>query len=213
MKISAIIRYRNEEEWIGHAIQSFIDFFPKGEIVLVENNSTDTSKDVIRLFDRFDIKHLSISDYTPGRALNLGVENAKYDTILIQSAHTVIKSIDYKSLENNIDRHVAVFGNQIPIYMGKRITKRYVWSHFKEDAQIENFFSNAENRYFLHNAFCFYQKDILLKNKFDEKLHGKEDRYWAHDIVQKGYSYLYDSINLSSYHYYTKNGATWKGIG
>lgn len=213
MKVSAIIRYRNEEEWIGHAIQSFIDFFPDGEIIVIDNNSTDASSDIIKLFDRHDIKKLDIKDYTPGRSLNLGAEHAKYDTILVQSAHTVIKKIDYENLEKNITKHAAVFGNQTPIYLGKRITKRYIWSHFKDNVQIENFFSESENRQFLHNAFCFYQKDVLLKNKFDEKLHGKEDRYWAAEIVKKGYTYLYDSVNLSSYHYYTKNGATWKGLG
>ena len=41
---------------------------------------------------------------------------------------------------------------------------------------------------------------------------GKEDRYWAIDMVDKGYKYLYDP-SLSVNHYYTKNGATWKGIG
>ena len=41
----------------------------------------------------------------------------------------------------------AVFGNQIPVYLGKRITKRYVWSHFKESTQIKNLFSDIENRF------------------------------------------------------------------
>ena len=213
MKVSSVIRYRNEEEWIGHAIQSFIDHFPQGEIIAINNNSTDSSTDIIRLFDRFDIKKLDVKDYTPGFVLNLGVQESKNDIVLIQSAHTVITKIDYNNLQKNIERYAAVFGNQTPIYLGKRITKRYVWSHFKENVQIENLFSESENRYFLHNAFCFYQRNFLLNNKFDEKLHGKEDRYWAADIVKRGNKYLYDSVNLASNHYYTKNGATWKGLG
>lgn len=213
MKVSAIIRYKNEEEWIGHAIQSFIDFFPDGEIIAVQNNSTDNSSEIIKLFDRYDIKKVNIGNYTPGRSLNFGVRHAKNDVILVQSAHTVLKKIELENLKSNLEKHVAVFGNQIPIYLGKRITKRYIWSHFKDNVQEENLFSTSENRYFLHNAFCFYRKEILLQNNFDEKLHGKEDRYWAADIIKKGYTYLYDSINLCSHHYYTKNGATWKGIG
>ena len=57
-----------------------------------------------------------------------------------------------------------------------------------------------------------YSRQFLLDNPFDELLSGKEDRYWAEDVVKKGYKYYYDS-NLVVNHYYTKNGATWKGIG
>ena len=213
MKVSAIIRCKNEEEWIGHAIQSFIDFFPHSEIIIINNNSTDASIDIVKLFDRYDITIVNIDDYTPGKAINVGVSLAKYENILIQSAHTVIKKINLKQVKLSLNKYAAVFGNQIPIYKGKRITKRYIWSHFKDNHLEENMFSNIEDRLFLHNAFCFYNKRDLLRNKFDERLHGKEDRYWAISAVEKGSKFLYDSVNLESYHYYTTNGATWKGLG
>ena len=213
MKLSAIIRCKNEEEWIGHAIQSFIDFFPDSEIIIINNNSTDMSIDIVRLFDRYDITIVNVDDYTPGKAINTGVALAKYEFILIQSAHTVIKKINVEQIKDSLKKYPAVFGNQIPVYRGKKITKRYIWSHFKNNCQEENMFSKIEDRFFLHNAFCFYQKNELLKNKFDETLHGKEDRYWAINAVKRGSKFLYDSVNLESYHYYTTNGATWKGLG
>ena len=111
-----------------------------------------------------------------------------------------------------LDGHVAVFGNQTPIYKGKKITKRYIWSHFTEDI-LENLYSKIEDRHFLHNAFCFYKKQTLLDNPFDETLQGKEDRYWAIDMIDKGYSYLYDGFYSKCNHFYTQGGATWKGIG
>ena len=169
--------------------------------------------EIIKLFDRFDIRVIKIDDYTPGKSLNLGVKYAKYDTILIQSAHTVIDNINHEALAKNLENYAAVFGNQTPIYLGKRITKRYIWSHFKQDVIIKNMFSEIEDRCFLHNAFCFYKKEVVLENLFDEKLHGKEDRYWAASMIKKDYSYLYNSVDLSSKHHYTGNGATWKGLG
>ena len=45
-------------------------------------------------------------------------------------------------------------------------------------------YSDLEKRYFLHNAICAYKK-FLKKNLFNEKLIGKEDRYWANDIMKK----------------------------
>jgi len=212
LKVSSIIRCRNEERWIGYAIQSFLDIFPDGEIIIADNCSSDTSKEIVYLFDYADIKILDIDDYTPGISLNRSVDACSNDIVLVQSAHSVITHVNKDELNKSIRKHAAVFGNQIPVYFGKKITKRYIWSNFIDDSCV-NMYSEIEKRYFLHNAFCFYQKDILLKNRFDEKLSGKEDRYWARDIIRKGFTYLYDPINFSCNHHFTLNGATWRGIG
>ena len=65
----------------------------------------------------------------------------------------------------------------------------------------------------MHNACCFYQKQCLVENPFDEILSGKEDRYWAADIVDKGHKYVYDGFYTKCNHFWTPNGATWKGLG
>ena len=70
--LSIIIRNRNEAEYIGFALQSICDFIPKAEVIVVDNNSTDDSLNVVGLFsDRLDIKIESIDRYTPGRSINL----------------------------------------------------------------------------------------------------------------------------------------------
>lgn len=214
MEVSVIIRNRNEEEHIGFAIQSIIDHFKDPEIIIVDNNSTDDSMKVVSLFDRYNIKEYSIKgNYTPGKALNFGIKQSSNDIILILSAHAQITTLNIEMLNRWFRQgHVAVFGNQTPIYKGKRISKRYIWSHFTNNI-TENLHSDIEDRYFLHNAFCFYKKDFLLENPFDEDLSGKEDRYWAIDIVEKGHKYLYDGNYQKCNHFYTSNGATWKGIG
>ena len=86
-----------------------------------------------------------------------------------------------------------------------------MWSHFIDKDDI-NQFSKSENRYFLHNAFAFYKKDVLLEHPFDEHLAGKEDRYWINDKIKEGMKSYYDSDTIC-HHHYTTNGATWKGIG
>tara|TARA_B110000977_G_C11010457_1_gene467469 strand:- start:677 stop:1321 length:645 start_codon:yes stop_codon:yes gene_type:complete len=211
--ISVIIRCRNEEEHIGLTIQSVIDHFENPEIIIIDNQSTDESMKVVSLFDRHDIRKYSLNgNYTPGKALNFGVEKANNDTILILSAHSQITDINKDWIEKDLNNHVAIFGNQTPIYKGKKISKRYIWSHFTK-IRHQNLYSEIEDRYFLHNAFCFYKRDFLLENPFNEDLSGKEDRYWAIDIVKKGHTYLYDGVYQKCNHYWTSNGATWKGIG
>jgi len=221
-KFSIIIRSKNEERWIGHAIQSVIDMIPNNEIIIVDNNSSDKSLSIAASFKKdpdyndkdsnyTDIKILTIDEYTPGKALNYGVQNASNDLICILSSHCVIKKINLSEIEESLSRFSGIFGNQIPIYEGKKIQKRYLWSHFT-DKQVENMFSDMEKRYFFHNAISFFKKETLIGNPFNEVLVGKEDRYWARDIIESGGKTLYlPSTEVD--HHYTSNGNTWKGIG
>ena len=212
-KISIILRNRNEGEYIGFAIQSCLDHFDKPEIIVVDNGSTDDSLQTVNLFkDRTKIKVVSINDYSPGKSINLGVESASNDLILVLSAHSQITKMNISKVIEGLKDNVAIFGNQTPIYKGKKITKRYIWSHFKNSI-VKDMYSEIEGRHFLHNAFCFYDKTFLMRNPFDETLSGKEDRYWARDMINQGYHFLYNGKDLMCNHYWTTNGATWKGMG
>ena len=218
--LSVLIRCRNEERWIGHSIQSVIDTFENPEIVVVDNGSTDNSKDVVQMFKKgkfsgkgsyADIKTYDIDGYTPGKSLNFGIEKCSKKIILILSAHSVIQKCNLIKIKDKLNKYCVVGAKQIPIYKGKKISRRYVWANFMDD-DYENHFSKGENRYFLHNAFCFYEKNVLKKYPFDELLHAKEDRYWVNDMIEKGFSSYYDSETIC-HHHYTNNCATWKGIG
>jgi len=212
-KISVVIRTRNEEKYIGFSIQSCIDNFKNPEIIIVDDNSSDETLKIVSLFDKYDIKIYKIKkSYSPGYSLNYGVSKCNNDLVLILSAHCQIINMNLKIVYELLIKHRAVFGNQIPIFYGKKISKRYIWSHFGKKEEI-NLYSSIEDRYFLHNAFCFYRKSFLELNPFDESLSGKEDRYWAINLVDKlEQSFIY-SPNLEAYHFYTQKGATWKGIG
>ena len=209
--ISVIIRNRNEERYIGYAIQSAIDTFDKPEIIVIDNNSTDDSMGIVNSFNFEDIKTYNVDSYTPGKSINFGVSKSTNDNILVLSAHSEIVQINYPKIIEQLEKCCAVGGRQIPIYRGKSITPRYVWSHFGEQKRI-NPFSELEKRYFLHNAFTFYKKETLVNNPFDETLPTKEDRYWVNGMVDKGAQFYYDPVNVCKHHY-TDNGATWKGIG
>ena len=106
-KFSVIIRCKNEERWVGHAIQSVIDHIPNNEIVIVDNNSKDRSLEIAKAVKtRFkgtmsytDINIINLDEYSPGAALNLGVINSSYENIVILSAHCVIKKFDPKTIK------------------------------------------------------------------------------------------------------------------
>ena len=49
-KVTVIIRTRNEERWVGHAIQSILDLIYKPEIIIIDNNSTDETLNIVGYF-------------------------------------------------------------------------------------------------------------------------------------------------------------------
>ena len=76
---SVVIRTRNEEQWIGHTIQSVLDYLLKPEIIIIDNNSTDKTLDIVNQFiedpllnkkskNYTKIKIFKINDYSPGKA-------------------------------------------------------------------------------------------------------------------------------------------------
>ena len=219
---SVIIRTRNEEQWVGHAIQSVLDHLYKPEIIIIDNNSSDKTLEIVNQFAEdpllnsdstkyTKVKIFNINNYSPGRSLNFGVMKSTKKNILIISAHCILKKFSETQILKSLKNYVCVFGNQIPVYRGKKITKRYIWSHFIDEKSL-NMFSKLENRYFLHNALAVYRKDTLKKYPFDPNLTGKEERYWANKIVKRRMKYLYDPTMIAE-HQYTNNGNTWKGIG
>ena len=106
---SVVIRTRNEERHIGQAIQSCIDFVEDPEIIIVNDNSTDKSLYICRLFiannnlekkpniNYCNLKIVDIKNYTPGKALNLGVKKCTNENIIILSSHCSINKFE-KSL-------------------------------------------------------------------------------------------------------------------
>ena len=216
-----VIRVKNEERWIGYAIQSVLDHLIKPEIVIVDNNSNDKTIDIVKFFaenpnlnneanNYSKIKIVNIANYSPGRALNLGVKSASKKYIMILSAHCILKKFNEVNIIKDLEKNSCVFGNQIPVWNGKKITKRYLWSHFS-NKKTKNMYSEMEKRYFLHNALAVYKKDTLKKFPFDENLTSKEDRYWANKIIKKKMNFTYDP-ELIAEHQYTIHGNTWKGI-
>tara|TARA_B100000787_G_scaffold165270_1_gene148968 strand:- start:17431 stop:18108 length:678 start_codon:yes stop_codon:yes gene_type:complete len=220
---SVIIRCKNEERWLGHTIQSVMDFIPNNEIIIVDNLSEDKSLEIAKSFRQdpdlngnseyyTDVSVIDVSSYTPGSAINLGVQSAKYPNILIISSHCVITKFNITAVMESLKTYAGIFGNQIPRYQGKRIKKRYLWKHFGETLK-EDMYSDMEDRHFFHNAASLFTKELLIKFPFNENIVGKEDRYWANHVIGAGEHTLYDPINFEVDHHYTANGNTWKGIG
>ncbi|MDA7432239.1 glycosyltransferase family 2 protein [Synechococcus sp. AH-601-O06] len=218
--MTVVIRVKNEEQWIGAAIQSVVDHAPFSKLIIIDNNSTDDSIKVAKLFkhdtaretsERYlDMQIINIDDYTPGKALNMAANICETKYLLALSSHCEIVSLKSEAFDKINDNCVAIFGKQVPKYFGKKISHKYIWSNYS-NSSMYNMYSTLEDRYFFHNAFSAFNAKFLRKNPFDEELVGKEDRYWANDIISNGHRIFYDS-SMVCYHHFTINGNTWRGV-
>ena len=85
--ISVVIRNRNESKHLEYVLKSLeIQNYSDFEIILVDNNSTDNS---VKIAEHFGAKALNIKNFTYGKALNFGIDNAKGEIIVILSAHSI----------------------------------------------------------------------------------------------------------------------------
>lgn len=128
MKVSIIIRVRNEERWISSCLkavfsQSFRDF----EVILVDNGNDGMT---IVKSKQFDVKILTIENYLPGKALNSGVRASCGEFLVSLSAHCIPKRTDWLAnlLRNFEDKNVAgVYGRQEPMNQSDDLDKRDLW--------------------------------------------------------------------------------------
>ena len=195
-KISLIIRSKNEEKWITSCLQSiFRQNYKNFEIIIVDNESTDNT--LIKA-KKFDVKIVSIKDYSPGKAINKGIRSSEGDYIVITSAHCIAADENWLSnlIRNFDDPTIAgVYGRQEPMAFTSDLDKRDLMNLFGLDRKVQ------EKDPFFHNANSMIKKSVWKETPFDENVSNIEDRVWAKSVLELGYKIIYDP-EASVYHYH-----------
>jgi rhamnosyltransferase len=196
--ISIIIRTKNEEKWIVRTLRQLKkQTYSHFEIILVDNNSTD--KTVERAIKEYpQLKLITINDFLPGLAINIGIEEAKGDFISILSAHCIPVNKNWlEKLHSNFsNKNIAgVYGRQVPMKFTSSADKRDLLVTFGLDKRIQ-----VKDSFF-HNANSMIRKNIWEKIPFDSKATNIEDRIWGKKIIESGYHIVYDP-EAAVYHHH-----------
>ena len=86
--VSLIIRTKNEERWISSCLDAvFGQNYDNFEVIIVDNESTDKTIEKARQYPISNVE--TITDYLPGKALNLGMEQSKGEYVVCLSAHCI----------------------------------------------------------------------------------------------------------------------------
>ncbi|HET6460175.1 MAG TPA: glycosyltransferase [Syntrophales bacterium] len=195
--ISIIIRSHNEEKWIGACLEAvFRQDYKDFEVILVDNKSTDQT---VMKAQKYPVRIISIDEFLPGKALNLGIRESKGRFIVCLSAHCIPVSDGWlSSLLKNFeedDKVAGVYGRQEPMAFTPDADKRDMLTVFGLDRKVQ-----VKDSFF-HNANSMIHRAVWEKIPFDEKTTNIEDRLWAKEVLKRGFRIIYEP-EASVFHYH-----------
>ena len=188
MKCSIVIRAYNEEKHIGRLLEGIQQQTLKDvEIILVDSGSTD---DTVRIAESFGARvvHVPSNEFTFGRSLNLGIQAATCELIVIASAHVYPVYPDW--LESLLrpfeDAQVALsYGKQRGPETAK-FSEQQIYHQWYPDVS-----QPRQETAFCNNANAAIRKSLWEQNPYDETLTGLEDLAWAKWAKEQGYQIAY----------------------
>lgn len=192
MKISIVIRAKNEERDIGTTLQMIGQQVGVSEVetIVVDSGSTDRTVEIVRAFPVHLIQ-IPPHSFTYGRALNIGIQLARGDFVVSLSAHALPATRDWLAnlLRGFQDPNVAaVYGRHLPRenatrleLIGMRLSG--VMSERPRRQTHDMMFSNANGA---------FRRHLVLEHPFDESLPGAEDLAWADWAVRQGWAIYYE---------------------
>jgi rhamnosyltransferase len=188
VKCSIVIRAYNEEKHIRRLLEGIRQQTIKDvEIILVDSGSTDETVSVAESLDA-RIVRIPSSEFTFGRSLNLGIQEATRELIVIASAHVYPVYPDWLAsllypFEN--EKIALSYGKQRSPETG-RFSEKQIYHQWYPDVS-----KPRQATAFCNNANAAIRKSLWRQNPYDETLTGLEDLAWGKWAKEQGYDIAY----------------------
>jgi len=184
--ISVVIRNKNQSKALEFLLSNLINRYGNqlGEIIVVDNLSTDNSKAVA---EKYNAKFETITDFSYGGSANFCAEKANYDIVVLFSAHSYPVSPDFfltikKAFENN--KNLA----GVRCLHSSNDYKNYIQNiSAKQDP-------NKSGLIFSGSAF---RKSVWKKIKFNKNVPTFEDKDWTQRVLKVGYDIEFAPVVFS----------------
>lgn len=187
-KCSIVIRAFNEEEHIGRLLEGIMaQTMTDWEIILVDSGSTDATRAIASRYP-VEIVEITPEHFTFGRSLNLGIEHARGEVVVIISAHC------YPLYPDWLEQLVAPFDDpDIAVSYGKQ--RGGESNHYSEHQFFRHYFPDEslprQGQPYTHNANAAIRRSLWKKHHYNENLTGLEDLAWSSWAREEGYEISY----------------------
>lgn len=188
--ISVVIRNKNQEKELEFLLKNLKNRYSNDidEIVVIDNLSTDNSKEISL---KFNAKFVTIESFGYGLSANLAAKSAKNKIVVLFSAHSYPVSEDFfKQIKIRFDRNKNLAG--LRCLHNKNDYENYINNI---DATID---PNKSGLIFCGSAF---NKDVWEKHKFKDDIKTFEDKEWTCRVLKEGYDIQFSP----SIFHYSKN--------
>jgi glycosyltransferase involved in cell wall biosynthesis len=187
MKLSIIIPVYNEKNTILEVIKAVkavtLEHNLTKEIILVDDGSTDGTRDLLKNIDDSTIKiFLKDKNEGKGSALTKGFQEATGDVVLIQDADLEYSPEEYpKLLKPIIEGHAdVVFGSR---FMGSEAKRVLFFWHYLGNRALTTFSNMLANLNLTDMETCYkvFRKEVVdsFKDKLSSKRFGIEPELTA----------------------------------
>lgn len=181
---SVIVRVKDEATTLERTLRSLKAQTVQAEIIVVDSGSRDGSLEIARRYcDR--LLKLPSQEFTYGRSLNLGAQNASAPVHFALSAHCWPQRDDWIALAL---RHygradVAGTGSDDRLPDGRPLDSPF----FQDAAHLR-----ANPTWGFSNHASSWRASVWREFPFDESLDYAEDREWAFRVLDAGWKIVFD---------------------
>lgn len=188
MTCSIIIRAYNEEKHIGRLLEGIrYQTLKNVEIILVDSGSTDSTVSIAESYGA-KIMHIHPQEFTFGRSLNIGIQTATHELIVIVSAHVYPVYPDW--LELLLDpfqqlNTALAYGKQRGPDFAKFSEQQVFHQWYPDESKTKQITA------FCNNANAAIRKSLWKKKPYDEEITGLEDLAWSKWAKEQGYDITY----------------------
>lgn len=182
---------------------------PPDEVVLIDSNSTDNTREIAASFDR--VRVIPITRFSHGGSRNLGAYHARGEFIVFMSQDAKPRGTDWmeKLLIPFEDPQVAAtYSRQVPYDNANPMEKYFLQTHFPPGLAARRVRDGHRplelHDVFLSNVSSAYRRQVLIDHPFDEELIMSEDQQISRDLLNAGYAVVYQPASVVTHsHNYT----------
>lgn len=114
MKVSVIIPSYNEEKTLKKIIDKVLKQENISEVIVVDDGSKDNSWKILKSIKNPKVKAFKHDkNQGKGAAIVTGINNAKFDYVLIQDADLEYDPVNYKTIFSKANKNMAVYGSRL----------------------------------------------------------------------------------------------------